>query len=100
MNPISFQDVYQTTQNNGPFKLGQRAVTPDGREWVFVKSGVALSTGHCVVPAAVTTVGTTISSSTDALSRIVYITKASAGWTAGQFEDATVHIDNGTGEGQ
>jgi hypothetical protein len=101
MNQITFRSVKQTTQNQGEFKLGQRAVTPDGREWVYVKASAAVGTaGMVVVPAAVTSVGTTISSSNDSQGRTVFITKASAGWTVGAFDDGTVHIDNGTGEGQ
>jgi hypothetical protein len=99
MNQITFANVKQTT-TTPYFKLGQRGVTPDGREWAYVQASAAVSAGHLAVPAAVTSVSTTISSSTDALSRIVYITKASAGWTVGAFADGYVHIDNGTGEGQ
>lgn len=100
MNQITFRNVKQTTQFQGEFKLGQRAVTPDGREWAYVQASAAISAGHCAVPAAVTSVGTTISSSTDSQGRNIFITKAAAGWTVGQFADGYVHIDNGTGEGQ
>lgn len=99
MNQISFQNVKQTSTVPA-FKLGQRAQTPDGREWVYVKASAAWSAGHVVVPAATTSVGTTISSSQDAQGRNVYITKASAGWTVGAFADGYVHIDGGTGTGQ
>lgn len=98
MNQISFQNVYQTT--TAPvFKKGQRAVTPDGREWVYVKAKSALAKGSVAVPDAVTAVDT-VSSSADALGRIIYITEASAGWTVGQFEDAIGVVDDGTGVGQ
>ena len=98
MNQITFQDVYQTS--TAPiFAKGQRAATPDGREWVYVKANSALAKGSVAVPDAVTAVDT-VSSSTDALGRIVYITKASAGWTVGQFEDAIGVVDDGTGVGQ
>lgn len=99
MNQISFQSVYQTSTAPS-FAVGQRGQTPDGREWVYVKASAAVSANQVVVPAATTSVGTTISSSTDALGRIVYITKASAGWTVGAFADGVVHIDGGTGSGQ
>lgn len=99
MNQISFQDVYQTTTARGSFKLGQRASTPDGRDWVYVLSAEALTNSSIVVPDAVVAVDT-VSSSTDAQGRIVYITEASAGWTIGQFEDAIGVIDDGTGKGQ
>ena len=99
MNTISFQDVYQTTTARGTFKLGQRAETPDGRDWVYVLSAEALTNGSVVVPDAVTAVDT-VSSSTDNQGRIVYITEASAGWTIGAFEDAIGVVDDGTGKGQ
>lgn len=99
MNQISFQDVYQTSTARGLFKLGQRAQTPDGREWVYAKANSALAKGSVAVPDGVTAVDT-VSSSTDALGRIVYITEASAGWTIGQFEDAIGVVDDGTGAGQ
>jgi hypothetical protein len=99
MNTITFQNVYQTSATSNPFKLGQRGQTPDGRQWVFAKASSALAKGSVAVPAAVTAVDT-VSSSTDALGRIIYITKASAGWTVGQFEDAIGVVDDGTGAGQ
>jgi hypothetical protein len=99
MNQISFQDVYQTSTARGSFKLGQRSQTPDGREWVYVKADTALAKGSVAVPDGVTAVDN-CSSSTDSAGRIVYITKASAGWTVGQFEDAIGVIDDGTGVGQ
>lgn len=96
---ITFQNVKDTS--TGPlFNVGSRAQTPDGREWVYVKASAAVSAGNVVVPAATTSVGTTISSSTDSQGRIVYITKASAGWTINQFAEGAVLIDGGTGTGQ
>jgi len=98
MNTITFQNVYQTA--TAPvFKKGERAATPDGREWVYVKANTALAKGSVAVPDGVTAVDL-VSSSTDALGRIVYLTKASAGWTVGQFEDGWVVVDDGTGVGQ
>lgn len=99
MNTISFQNVYQTITQRGEFKLGERAMTPDGREWVFVKADTALANGSVAVPDAVTAVDN-FSSSTDAQGRIVYLTSANANWTIGQFEDAIGVVDDGTGVGQ
>jgi hypothetical protein len=99
MNQITFQSVYQTSATSNPFKLGQRGQTPDGRQWVFVKANSALAKGSVAVPDAVTAVDL-VSSSADGLGRIVYITKAAAGWTTGQFEDAIGVVDDGTGVGQ
>lgn len=98
MNQISFQSVNQTT-TTPLFKKGERASTPDGREWVYVKANTALAKGSVAVPDGVTAVDL-CSSSTDAQGRIVFITKASAGWTAGAFADGWVVVDDGTGVGQ
>jgi len=99
MNIISFQDVYQTTTAKGQFKLGQRASTPDGREWSYAQAAEGLTNSSVNVPDAVVSADT-CSSSTDSQGRIVYITKAAAGWTIGQFEDAIGVVDDGTGKGQ
>lgn len=99
MNIISFQNVYQTITQRGEFKLGERASTPDGREWVFVKADTALANGSVAVPDGVTAVDA-FSSSTDNQGRIVYLTSANASWTVGQFEDAIGVVDDGTGVGQ
>lgn len=99
MNQLTFQNVYQTSTSPN-FNVGERASTPDGRDWVYVQASSSVSKNAVVVPAAVTSVGTTISSSTNNLGMIVYITKAAAGWTAGQFQNGWVLIDGGTGSGQ
>jgi len=99
MNTISFQSVYQTITARGEAKLGQRASTPDGREWQFVKNGSTIANGNIVVPATVT--GTDLwSSSTDQQGRIVYLTRAASTMTVGAFEDAIGVVDDGTGVGQ
>lgn len=91
--------MYQTITARGEFKLGERASTPDGREWQFVRANEALVNSNAVVPVAATAVDT-VSSGTDSQGRIVYITEGSAGWTVGAFEDAIGLVDDGTGEGQ
>lgn len=98
MNSISFQDVYQTTTARGQFKLGQRAYTPDGREWKFVTS-TTLASGNIAVPIAVTAADL-YSSSTDNQGRIVYLTRAADTNVVGAFEDAIGVVDDGTGVGQ
>ena len=95
---ITFQDVYQTSTTSN-FKIGTRGQTPDGRQWVYVKTTDALAKGKVAIQGAVVAVDT-VSSSTDALGRIVYITKAAAGWTVGAYEDDLVVVDDGTGKGQ
>lgn len=98
-NQVSFQDVYQTITTRGEFKLGQRASTPDGREWQFVKNGSTIANGNIVVPSAA--VDTDLwSSSTDNQGRIVYLTRAANSLTVGAYEDAIGVVNQGTGVGQ
>ena len=100
MMKINFQDALQTT-TAPKASLGQEAQTPDGRIWRYVQdSSAGMTKGHVAIPAAVTAVATTISSSTNASSQIVYITKASAGWTVGAFANGWGLIDLGTVTGQ
>lgn len=99
MNSISFQDVYQTTTAAGQFKLGQRASTPDGREWQYVKAASALATSLVAIPDAVAS-SDLYSSSTDSQGRIVYLTRAANSLTVGQYEDGVGVVDAGTGVGQ
>jgi len=99
VNQISFQSVYQTITTRGEFKLGQRAATPDGREWKFVKNGSTIALGNIVVPDAA--VDTDLwSSSTDGQGRIVYLTRAANSLTVGAYEDAIGVVNQGTGVGQ
>lgn len=100
-NQVSFQDVYQTITTRGEFKLGQRASTPDGREWVFVHvtAAGAIAKNLIAIPNTVTTI-TTLSSSTDNQGRIVYITDTDSSFTVGQFQDGIGLINTGTGSGQ
>lgn len=99
MNQISFQSVYQTITARGEFKLGERASTPDGREWKFVKNNSTIATGNIVVPSTVSSADLW-SSSTDNQGRIVYLTRAASAMTTGLYEDAIGVVDDGTGVGQ
>lgn len=98
MNTIGFQATLQTSTAPA-FNVGQVYCTPDGREWVYVKANSALAKGSIAVPVADTAVDL-VSSSTDSQGRIVYLTKASAGWTVGAFAEGWVIVDDGTGVGQ
>lgn len=98
MKQISFQNAYQP-EVSASFDIGEQAQTPDGRKWIYVRAKEALSANTAVVPVAVTAVDT-VSSSADANGNIIYITKASAGWTIGQFAESWVYVDDGTGRGQ
>ncbi len=99
MNQISFQSVYSTITARGEFKLGQRAMTPDGRGWQFIKANTAIATSLVAVPDAVTSADLW-SSSTDNQGRIVFLTRAASTMTVGAFEDAIGVVDDGTGKGQ
>ncbi len=99
MNPISFQSVYQTITARGEFKLGQRAITPDGREWQFVKNNSTIVNGNIVVPNTVSSADL-FSSSSDMQGRKVYATRAASSMTVGAYEDAIGVVDDGTGAGQ
>jgi hypothetical protein len=99
MNTISFQSVYNTTTARGQFKLGERASTPDGREWQYIKANTAIANSLIAVPNGVTSADLW-SSSTDNQGRIVYLTRAASSMTVGAFEDAIGVVDDGTGRGQ
>lgn len=99
MNQITFQNAYQT-QLAADFPVGQEGMTPDGSTWVYVQATTGvLAKGSIAIPDAVTAVDN-VSSSTNNLGQIVYITKASAGWTNGAFAGDYVVVDDGTGVGQ
>lgn len=99
MNQVTFQSVYNTITQRGEFKLGERGITPDGREWKFVKNSSTIALGNIVIPAAV--VDTDLwSSSTDQQGRIVYLTRGANNLTVGAYEDAIGMVNQGTGVGQ
>jgi hypothetical protein len=98
MREITFQKALE--QSDVPMaKLGEKAVTADGRAWRYVKANEALSLGHALTRTANVDVDT-VASSTDGDGDIVYITEASAGWTVGAYENAYGLVDDGTNEGQ
>lgn len=99
MNQITFQNAYQTITSRGEFPLGQRGMTPDGREWQFVKNNSTIATGNIVIPNTVASADL-FSSSTDSQGRIVYLTRAASSMTVGLYEDAIGVVDDGTGVGQ
>lgn len=98
MNQITFQSTGQTS-TAASFQVGQQGQTPNGNIYVYVKAAGAITAGNAVIPNTVTTV-TTVSSSTNNLGQIVFITKAAAGWTNGQFSGDYVLVNAGTGSGQ
>ena len=97
MRSLTFQDVLQT-QTTPVCKLGERAATPDGREWVYVHAvSEALALGHVAVPDAVVDVDT-VSSSSNGASERVYVTEASAGWTVDAYANGWILVNDGTGQ--
>jgi hypothetical protein len=98
MRNITFGQTLQTSDVSTA-RLGEVAMTPDGREWVYVKANEAVSLGHALTRVA-NTDADTIASATDGDGNITLLTQASAGWTAGQFADAYGIVDAGTGSGQ
>ena len=98
MNQITFQSVFGVS-TVAKSKLNSQGQTPDGRVWEYMKATEAISQYMIVSNPANTDVDT-VSSSTNDRSQIVYITEASAGWTAGDYQDHWILVDDGTGEGQ
>lgn len=98
MNDISFQNVYQaSTQAN--FKLGERAVTPDGREWVYVRAQAAVSKGYLASPYSLAVANIT-STENDSAGRTVFINKAGSFVDNNYFADGVGIVSGGTGKGQ
>jgi len=98
MRQITFQKVLQT--DTVPFaELGDRAQTPDGRLWVYVKANEALVL-HNALTRTANSDQDTLSSSTDGDGDEIFITQSGASFTAGEFEKAYGLIDAGTGSGQ
>jgi len=95
---ISFQDALQASSAPNAI-LGAKANTPDGSTWVYVKLNETASKGMLVSPVVNTGVDT-VSSGTNGIGQIVFVTEASAGWTVGAFNDAWLVVDDGVGEGQ
>lgn len=99
MNQITFQNTTQTS-TAASFQIGQQGQTPDGNIWIYAQASTGtLAKGSIAVPDSVTAVDL-VSSSTNNLGQIVYVTKASAGWTNGAYIGDYVVVDDGTGVGQ
>ena len=98
MKQITFQSIFDTpTAKQG--NLNSVAQTPDGRIWKYLYATEAISQYMVVSRPANTTV-TTVSSSQNSKNQNVYITEASAGWTAGAYQDHWILVNTGTGTGQ
>lgn len=98
MKQITFQSIFDTP-TAPQATLNSQAQTPDGRIWEYLKATEAISQ-YMVVSNPANTDVDTVSSATDGDGHIVFVTEASAGWTAGDFQDHWLLVDDGTGEGQ
>ncbi len=99
MKQITFASVSVPTSTNEGGKIGDQAQLPDGRVFVYNYASEAI-TKHMVVSRPANTTVTTVYSSQNGQSQNVYITKASAGWTIGAYQDCWVAVNTGTGTGQ
>lgn len=98
MKQITFQSVFDTP--TAPMSnLGEVAQTPDGRVWKYLYATEAI-TKHMAVSRPANTTVTTVSSSSNGNSQVVFITEASAGWTVGDYKDHWLLVNTGTGTGQ
>jgi len=98
MKQITFQSIFDTP--TVPMSnLNEQAQTPDGRIFEYLYATEAISKYMVVSRPANTTV-TTVSSSSNGASQVVYVTEASAGWTNGAYQDHWLLVNTGTGTGQ
>lgn len=99
MRELVFQKVLQTETVQQASFLGERVMTPDGRGWIYVKANEDVTIHKALTRIANSNVDT-VSSSSDGAGNRVFIKEISAGWTAGQFQNAYGIVDAGTGVGQ
>jgi hypothetical protein len=99
MKLLTFQRVFSQSSAPDEGMVGDHAATPDGRIWIYSKASEAI-TKHMIASRPANTTVTSVSSSTNSRSQSVYITKASAGWTVGAYQNAWVAVNTGTGTGQ
>jgi len=95
---IGFQSIFDTPTVK-QFSMNGQYQTPDGRVWEYLYASEAITKGMIVTRPANTAV-TTVSSSSNGASQVVYITEGSAGWTVGAYQEHVAYIYTGTGEGQ
>lgn len=103
MRLISFQSAYQQEANQ-QMKIGERAITPDGRVWRYVNLTSTTSAGAIVQPDPnpvhqFTMAAGTLSLSANPVGQYVYLTYSTGGLTAGALEEGWVYLYIGTGEG-
>lgn len=100
MNQITFQDIKQP-KTTPSFAIGQKAQTPDGNVWVYVKASEAIGAGNVVVSIATKALAaTTLTSAADASGKITKVIYATGGLTVDAYAGKYLIIDAGTGAGQ
>ena len=101
MRLISFLAPYQTS-TTAEMRLGEEAITPDGRAWKYIQTASTTSAGAIVVPNVTfqqTLAAGTLTASANPVGQVVYITYSTGGLTAGAYEDGWLYLYIGTGEG-
>jgi hypothetical protein len=103
MRLITFQQPYQTSAA-AEAKLGEEAVTPDGRAWKYVLVTSTTSAGAILAPDPNSVHQGTLAAGTltlgaNPVGQYVYLTYSTGGLTAGALEDGWVFFYVGTGEG-
>lgn len=103
MRLITFQAPYQTSTVQ-EMKLGEEAVTPDGRAWKYVQATSTTVAGALVGPDPNpvhqgTLAAGTLTATANSTGQVVFLTYSTGGLTAGALEDAWVYLYIGTGEG-
>ena len=98
MQTITFQSIFDTP-TVAQSTLNQLSQTPDGRIFEYLKTTEAV-TQYMTVSNPANSSQSTVSSSTNANSEIVFITQSGASFTVNDFADEWLIVDTGTGEGQ
>lgn len=105
MRLISFQQPYQTS-TAAEARLGERAVTPDGRVWKYVQNSATTATaaGAIVIPDYGSKFQGTLAAGTLTLTanssgQYVNLAYSTGGLTVGALEEAWLYFYIGTGEG-
>ena len=103
MRLITFQQPYQTS-TSAEAKLGEEAITPDGRAWKYVQVTSTTSAGAILAPDPNpvhqgTLAAGTLTLGANPVGQYVYLTYSTGGLTAGALEDGWVFFYIGTGEG-
>lgn len=98
MKNIGFQAIFDTPDVKQGDLRGEYQ-TPDGNVYTYLVTTEAIDQ-YMVVSSPANLDVDTVSSAANSLGEIIFITEASAGWTAGAYQDHWMIVDDGTGAGQ